>query len=447
MASLGGHHNSHQPPHLSKKTSIVGSGEVSVIQPTESASTKTEALEESTSTQPERRERNTSLTMHPAIATWDAPRFPSTVSAARVASFVSTAAWIQGTSADDVSLPPEALNNFLKRHASDERQRRRRRSAPEAEDGEEEGEGEEKRSAAGGEGDAEDDAASSSDNSSVSGSDSEEEGSGGSSAGGSEGGGDDDAKPTGPAQQNGVAFDASGRPVIESAAPAQLSDGAKAAIGIWTAVAVVGLAALVYFLLKRRRRRRGGAQGSTAANPARSSGSAPGDLETGSAAGPLAEKGAPPGMLAPAAAYLRPQSTRSDVQERSEAGDFYEQPQPPVGLRGGGGSSGGSGLGIYNNEYYNNDDAQSVAPSGQWVPGAPWQEEIPTWRASQPWRQSQPPPPPPPVPPIGLPTYPKPGVVVVGGGGGGRLPEDREDQLDRQTEYTAETESTIFAYR
>ncbi|KAH7010643.1 uncharacterized protein B0I36DRAFT_436934 [Microdochium trichocladiopsis] len=45
--------------------------------------------------------------------------FPSTISAARISTFISTAAWIQGTvaTAGDVWLPDDALNNFLQRQS------------------------------------------------------------------------------------------------------------------------------------------------------------------------------------------------------------------------------------------------------------------------------------------------------------------------------------------
>ncbi|OTA89529.1 hypothetical protein M434DRAFT_398570 [Hypoxylon sp. CO27-5] len=74
------------------------------------------------------------------------------------------------------------------------------------------------------------------------------------------------------------------------------------------------------------------------------------------------------------------------------------------------------------------------------MPTPPWQDDPPTWRDSHPWRQSQPSviaapnglpsgvrPPMPPMPPFAT--------------------QNSKQEFDRRTEVTAETESTIFAYR
>ncbi|KAI1338927.1 hypothetical protein F5Y15DRAFT_102084 [Xylariaceae sp. FL0016] len=298
-------------------------------------------------------------------------RFPKSISAARIATFVSTAAWIQGASAGDVSLPDEALDNFLKRHNVNTRQTA---VAP----GDAEEEEEEEASSVSAESDDND--ASSADMSSVS------------------SGAEEDAGAT-TTNQAGVAVDASGQPVIESANAPTLSVGAKAAIGIWVAVAVLGIGGLIFFFYRRRKRDRDIQEIMSAR-----------DLEIAasmSRSQPMSYMGAPPGMAPP------PPSVRAPPPEMV---------MEPAHLRAA---------------------SMSQAPSGQWVATPPWQDEQPTWRDSQPWRVSKPP-----VLPTGLPTNPSPRGPVGGGPGGTFGNNDkRASEYDRQTEYTAETESTIFAYR
>ncbi|KAI0002324.1 hypothetical protein F4779DRAFT_133998 [Xylariaceae sp. FL0662B] len=284
-------------------------------------------------------------------------QFPKSIKAARVATFISTAAWIQGTSASEVSLPEEALDNFLKRHGISQGSKRQ---APPPEEPEEESEPSESS--------VESDPETESGEESSEGSSAESPDSAPSEA-------EDDGAPDNPdSAQANVAADPQGRPEIVSSDTPTLSTGAKAAIGVWVTVAVLAIGVLAFFLYRRRKRARMQEAG----------GSMP-DEEIARAQEPMAEKGAPPSVI------------------------------EPVHLRGG---------------------ELSRAPSGQWVATPPWQEETPTWRDSQPWRQSPMSTIAPPV--VGLPAHPKPGAFRVG---------DRQAEFDRRTEYTAETESTIFAYR
>ncbi|KAI1632955.1 hypothetical protein F4809DRAFT_655709 [Biscogniauxia mediterranea] len=275
-------------------------------------------------------------------------RFPGHISAARVAAFVSTAAWIQGTSASAVSLPPDALHNFLQRH---EIGRRQAPAAPASEQSVSE--------------ESDDDDPSSADASSVS----EGEGEGGGVQG---------------QQLAGVA----GQPGIQSSSGPRLSPGAQAAIGIWVAVAVLAIGALVFFFFRRRRRAR-------ELQEIRSLR----DME----------------IAAAAASYQA-----SSMSEKGGGGPPMPMPMP---------------LGTMEPVHYREGPPvpRSRAPSGQWMATPPWQEEPPTWRESRPWRQSRPS-----VAPNGLP--------LNQSGGFGGMPPGRPE-FDRRTEATAETESTIFAYR
>ncbi|KAI1494895.1 hypothetical protein F5X96DRAFT_665347 [Biscogniauxia mediterranea] len=285
-------------------------------------------------------------------------RFPGHISAARVAAFVSTAAWIQGTSAHAsagaVSLPPDALHNFLQRHSIG------RRQAPAA--------------AAPASEESDDDDPSSADASSIS------EGEFGGVQGQQQ-------------QSAGVA----GQPGIQSSSGPRLSPGAQAAIGVWVAVAVLAVGALVFFFFRRRRRAR-------ELQEIRSLR----DME----------------FAAAASSY---HASSSSMSEKGGVGGGGGPPMPmsmpmPLGT-------------MEPVHYREGPPVPSRAPSGQWMATPPWQEEPPTWRESRPWRQSRPS-----VAPNGLP------LNLNQNGGFGGMPPGRPE-FDRRTEATAETESTIFAYR
>ncbi|KAI1399995.1 hypothetical protein F4819DRAFT_389471 [Hypoxylon fuscum] len=295
--------------------------------------------------------------------------FPKKISAARVATFISTAAWIQGTSASEASLPEEALNNFLGRHGITTVSARQA-PAPEEEEVEEE-EGEE----------SVDSLSSSSVDTpgappSVSTeSDEEEE--------------DNPSLPDSP--QAGIAQGASGQPAIGSTDPPALSMGAKVAIGVWSAVAVFAIAGLIFFFNRRRRRARMALQ---EVNDLR-------DEEIARSQRQMSEQ--IPQRISGPIMSLSPPPPPPPAME-------------PVYLRGGDGGS-------------------VRAPSGQWMATPPWQDDAPTWRDSHPWRTSS-------HPsvvavPNGLPAGPKPGFVR----------QSSRPEFDRRTEFTADTESTIFAYR
>ncbi|KAI1472922.1 uncharacterized protein F4812DRAFT_410899 [Daldinia caldariorum] len=282
-------------------------------------------------------------------------RFPKTISAARIATFVSTAAWIQGASASEVSLPEEALNNFLRRHGVIKSSRRQAPAPAPASEGEEDDDDEE--------GEEEEDGESSVDSpSSVDSSSS----SGSSSSGdakdekGEKKEDDDDDTPSLPeSPQAGVALGAADHPAIGTVEPpGSLSTGARVAIGVWSAVGVLAILGLIFFFCRRRRRAR---------------------------------------MAQMEINALRDEELAQSHQERMSQISMPLPPPPPpvppvpvpmpmpvmeqVHLRGA------------------SDTGDARPPSGQWLATPPWQEDPPTWRDSHPWRQSQP--------------------SVAGGGGGG----------------------------
>ncbi|KAI2628719.1 hypothetical protein GGR54DRAFT_360271 [Hypoxylon sp. NC1633] len=290
--------------------------------------------------------------------------FPNSISAARIATFVSTAAWIQGASASasEASLTEEALNNFLQRHGVTTVPPR---EVPASTLEEEEEEEESVDSA-----DLDDDA--------------------------SEAPFDE---PISPADQNNtttanqpnppqtdIATDAtSGQPEIQSTDPPALSAGAKAAIGIWSAVAVVVIAGLILFFVRRRNKRNRTAQEQISA--------------------------------------LRGEElARSQQMSISQSQSRAPEPQLPMAKP----AYLGHGPG----------DGRVRPPSGQWMPTPPWQDDAPTWRDPHPWRQSRP-------SVVGLP--PRPGLRPPFALSHREPPPKPE--FDRRTEVTAETESTIFAYR
>ncbi|KAI6091544.1 hypothetical protein F4821DRAFT_187563 [Hypoxylon rubiginosum] len=337
--------------------------------------------------------------------------FPKKISAARIATFVSTAAWIQGTSASEVSLPEDALNNFLRRHGVVTVSPRQTNGTAE-----DDGQGDDE------EEDDEEEGEESVD--SVSSSSVDTPGAPPSVSTDS----DSESTPSIPpdSAQAGLAQGASGQPGIGSPDPPALSMGAKVAIGVWSAVGVIAIAGLVFFFYRRRRRARLAQEQVNALR----------DEELARSQEAMSQR-----MSGPYMPPLPPPPPQSAVME-------------PVYLRGGGdgGSAGSPGLArnpsIYAPSINRNPSvgAPSIArnpsvraptvrePSGQWMPVPPWQEDAPTWRDSQPWRQS-----PPSVAgaPIGLPSSVRPIVPL----------QTSKPEMDRRTEYTADTESTIFAYR
>ncbi|OTA59624.1 hypothetical protein K449DRAFT_435875 [Hypoxylon sp. EC38] len=310
-------------------------------------------------------------------------QFPKTISAARIATFVSTAAWIQGTSASEVSLPEEALNNFLRRHRVTKFSARQAPPPPEEEDEDEEKEEEDEESV--------------SSESSISGDGVEEDGVSSVSSPDSTPS-EDDAQSIPPensgTNQAGIAQGASGQPAIGSPDPPALSPGAKVAIGVWSAVAVIAIVVLIFFFCRKRRRARLAQEEMNALR----------DEELARSRQGMSEAGMGMAMGVPRESVMGP------------------APMEPAYVRG---AEGGGSV---------------RAPSGQWMPTPPWQDDPPTWRDSHPWRQSQPSviaapnglpsgvrPPMPPMPPFAM--------------------RNSKQEFDRRTEVTAETESTIFAYR
>ncbi|KAI4862746.1 hypothetical protein F4820DRAFT_450661 [Hypoxylon rubiginosum] len=327
--------------------------------------------------------------------------FPKKISAARAATFVSTAAWIQGISASEVSLPEEALNNFLRRHGVTTRQT----PAPAEEDDEEEEEEE-------GEESVDSLSSSSADTPGAPPSEST----------------DSDAKsaaslPDSP--QAGLAQGASGQPAIGSPDPPALSMGAKVAIGVWSAVAVLLIAGLIFFLRRRRRARIAQEQMNTLR-----------DEEIARSQQAMSERMSVPGMppLPPLPPHP-PQSVMEPVYLRGGGDSGSSVPAPSIRAP----SMRAPSIGAPSVARNPSIRAPTVrAPSGQWMPVPPWQEDPPTWRDSQPWRQSQP------LSvaaaPVGLPSSVRPLFPL-------HVPPNVKPELDRRTEYTSDTESTIFAYR
>ncbi|KAI1651098.1 uncharacterized protein F4817DRAFT_325139 [Daldinia loculata] len=254
-------------------------------------------------------------------------KFPKAISAVRVATFVSTAAWIQGTSASEVSLPEEALNNFLRRHRVINTSRRQA-PAPEEEKEdekeEEEEEGEE-----------------SSDSESSGSSDSKEEGEKEEKE--EE---EDDAPSISDPAQAGIALGPAGRPAIGTTEPpGSLSVGARVAIGVWSAVGVLAIFGLAFFFCRRRRRARMAQEEMNALRDEELARSHQEHMSQISM--PLPPPPRPPPPPAP------PMMEQAHLRSGSDAGNVRP-------------------------------------PSGEWMATPPWQEDPPTWRDSHPWRQSQP---------------------------------------------------------
>ncbi|KAK7756332.1 hypothetical protein SLS62_001558 [Diatrype stigma] len=365
------------------------------------------------------------------------PRFPRGISAVRIASFVSTAAWIQGTAADEeVALPPEALNNFLRRHgvrANKVRQAATPTTTPAAE-----GEGEEEGSEAE-EGEKEED-----DKSSVSSGDSGSQ-AGVSSATGSSGAsslenGDSKNLAGGepnPGSQAAIqGGDPSGLATVDPGP--NLSPGALAAIIVWSIIGFLAIAGLAFFFVRRRRRARQQQDDDEARSgePMAMQGAAPSVIEPPMHLRPGSQgsRSPPSVMMEPPAypvvepvqpVYLRPQSQDAAPQVPMDPTSPMQQQLLPQ----------------YQMPQQQQQQQEvrppSVAPSGQWMPVPPWQEEPPTWRDPHPWRTSSQPS----VAPIGLPANPRATRQAQA------ALAARQQGVDRTTKYTAASESTIFAYR
>ncbi|KAI0898746.1 hypothetical protein F4806DRAFT_312971 [Annulohypoxylon nitens] len=338
-------------------------------------------------------------------------QFPNTISAARIATFVSTAAWIQGTSASEASLPEDALDNFLRRHGvvpTKVTPRQAATSAP-AETEEDEEDSVSSASSVSGDGIEEDGVSSVSSTDSTPSQEAGDQSQSQSSTAANPAVSGSASNSNSNSAQAGITAAASGQPAIGSADPPALSTGAKVAIGVWSAVAVVALAGLIYFFSRRRR-----------AKMARDEINALRDEElerervqaqrSMSEVGGFGGGGPPISAVAPSA-YVR------DSRGVAAGG---------VGTGEIGGAMVGGGMGV-----------ASRAPSGQWMATPPWQDSAPTWRDSHPWRQSQP--------------SVAGGQVRYPAGSQPPLPpfapQNTKPEEDRRTEYTAETESTIFAYR
>ncbi|KAI0113139.1 hypothetical protein F4814DRAFT_335553 [Daldinia grandis] len=260
-------------------------------------------------------------------------KFPKAISAVRVATFVSTAAWIQGTSASEVSLPEEALNNFLRRHRVINTSRRQAPAPKEEKEGEEEKEEEEKEE----ESDESEDSKSSSDSQSSASSDSKEE----------DEKEEDTASAPDPAQA-GVTLGAGGQPAIGTVEPpGSLSVGARVAIGVWSAVGVLAILGLIFFFCRRRRRARMAQEEINALRDEELARSYQ-EQHMSQISMPL-----PPPPPPPPPPPAPPIMEQAHLRSGSDAGDMRP-------------------------------------PSGEWMATPPWQEDPPTWRDSHPWRQSQP---------------------------------------------------------
>ncbi|RYP86381.1 hypothetical protein DL769_000765 [Monosporascus sp. CRB-8-3] len=271
-------------------------------------------------------------------------RFPRIISAVRVATFISTAAWIQGTTAEEVALPEEALNNFLRRHGVGTKTARQAPvPSPVGEEGsgggEEEGGEEEEDAEEDDEGSSVSSATTDIDGVSSVEEDNEEDAEEDAEAALEEGasaGLPSDPPVTKEAEVEG---DPSGLASIDPGP--RLSQAATAGIILFCIVAVLAILGLVFFTCRRRKAKR-----------------LREDPEESRADQPMAMQGAAPSVIEPV--HLRPESH----------------------IR-----------------------APSIAPDGQWLPVPPWQEEPPTWKEPRPWRQSSQPSV---APPVGLPANPSP---------------------------------------
>ncbi|KAI1458788.1 hypothetical protein F4805DRAFT_114097 [Annulohypoxylon moriforme] len=347
-------------------------------------------------------------------------QFPSTISAARIATFVSTAAWLQGTSASEASLPEDALNNFLRRHGVPTKVVARQTTAstptpspsPSPDDAEDEEEDDDEAesvssmSSISGDGIEEDGASSASSADSTPSQEADAQAQNQNQSQNQNSGSSSDPAVTGSnsntnSAQAGITAASSGQPAIGSPDPPALSTGAKVAIGVWSAVAVVALAGLIYFFSRRRRARMAQEEMNALRDEELDRERAQSMSEVGVLRG---GGGGPPISAVAPSVYVR--DSRGVV---------------------GGEGMGGVGVG----------GIASRAPSGQWMATPPWQDSTPTWRDSHPWRQSQP-------SVVGaqdrFPAGSRPPLPPY-------APQNTKPEYDRQTEYTAETESTLFAYR
>ncbi|RYP14587.1 hypothetical protein DL765_006258 [Monosporascus sp. GIB2] len=233
-------------------------------------------------------------------------RFPSTISAVRVATFVSTAAWIRGTTAEEVVLPEEALNNFLRRYGVKTKTARQAPAPPPVEEGEDEGEEEEEDE--GEEDDEEGDEGSSvsSATSDVDGVSSVEEDAEAEPEEALEEGSATGLPPSPPANKGAeVAGNPSGlAPIDAGSGPSQ---AAIAGIIVFCIFAVLAIGGLVFFMRRRRKARR-----------------LREDPEESRANQPMAMQGAAPSVIEPV--HLRPES---HVRAPSIEPDGQWLPVPP----------------------------------------------------------------------------------------------------------------------
>lgn len=232
-------------------------------------------------------------------------RFPRTISAVRLATFISTAAWIQGTTAEEVALPEEALNNFLRRHGVETKTARQAPVPSEEEEGSEGGEEEED----GEEEDSEED----DEGSSISGATTDVEG-----VSSVEEDSEEDAEeaieegsgaglPSGPpvSSEAEVEGDPSGLASIDPGP--KLSPAATAGIILFCIAAVLAIIGLVIFTYRRRKAKR-----------------LREDPEESGTDQPMAMQGAAPSVIEPV--HLRPESY---VRAPSIAPDGQWIPVPP----------------------------------------------------------------------------------------------------------------------
>ncbi|RYO91934.1 hypothetical protein DL764_008216 [Monosporascus ibericus] len=210
-------------------------------------------------------------------------RFRRTISAVRIAALISTAAWIQGTTAEEVAIPEEVLNNFLRRSGVETKTARQAPVPWSAE--EEESVGEEEGKAEDGEEDDDVSSISSATTdvdgvSSVSsveedGEEAIEEGSGA-------------GLPSSPPVTSGAEVEGDPTGLASIDPRPELSQAATAGIILFCIVAVLAIVGLVSFTRRRRKARR-----------------LREDPEESSADQPMAMQGAAPSVIEPV--HLRPE--------------------------------------------------------------------------------------------------------------------------------------------
>lgn len=393
--------------------------------------------------------------------------FPSTIKAARISTFISTAAWIQSAAAvpvGDVWLPEEALSNFLSRHTKTARAdvavpavnsnnatnpAAPRQGAEDDEDEEhdhadgEKDEEEEESSADSSVGDAESlDSSKSSDSDSGSTAKGEKDGvdalPGGTIDNNTAGG----AISASPAQDGGGGTgdplrDGIAAGTTTSSAPAGLSPGAQAAIAVWVVIGVVAAGVAFWWFRRRRQRQKKAAMQGSGSDTASSffsfmggNGGSGGRDPEGARTQPMAAQGAMPSILPtpmdPAAFMNRPLSRLSGNNNNNA--DYVMRAQP------------GSGP-----DYNNNDGIPFGADSQSWrqspPPGA-YSGGLGGGMTSPGHKRSD--------SRVGLPSNPRPGSqreMVIGSPMMNGPSYRRGGDQDTRTVITDGTESTIFNWR